>query len=206
MHNAIAIFNKNLADVKQLSGLYQFLTTLTAPVSYDDILRSQLVYTVSAFDKLIHDLIRIGMVDIYLGNRLPTAKYQNEPIQLMLHHRLAQSSQTSIPPLSVFFNQILVEKFKTQSFQDPAKVADGLSYIWDEQQKWSKIAASMQLNLNDQQTRTQLKLFISRRNSIVHEADLDTTTNSKLDILPQDIDNAISFFEKCGNSIFDLVK
>ena len=69
---------------------------------------------------------------------------------------------------------------KTFSYQEPNKVADGLSYIWEEKQKWKKI--SVQMNMDERIVKTTLKLIADRRNSIVHEADIDPSTNQKYSI------------------------
>jgi hypothetical protein len=82
MRNALALFDSNLSAARNLEALYSFLSAnVTAPMPYDDLLRSQVVYAVSAFDKLIHDLVRTGMVQIFSGARPPTAKYLSEPIR-----------------------------------------------------------------------------------------------------------------------------
>lgn len=201
MHNALALFKSNLSAARSLEGLYAYLsTTVTAPMSYDDLLRSQVVYSVSAFDKLIHDLVRIGMVQIFSGIRHPTARYLNEPISIELHGSLVSAT---VPPKEFIFEQAISRKLKSVSYQDPAKVADGLSYIWDESQKWQRIA--MIMKMTDSDARTTLKLIVDRRNAIVHEADIDPTTNAKLPINQAECRYITDFLELCGTSIAGLV-
>ena len=58
MHSARTLFDSNVAAARELDALYTYLVAnVVAPLSYDDLLRSQVVYAVSAFDKLIHDLV-----------------------------------------------------------------------------------------------------------------------------------------------------
>lgn len=179
MRNALALFNSNIASAKDAGSIYDYLAgAVASPLSFDDLLRSQIVYSVSAFDKLIHDLVRIGMVETYLGQRPATDKYLNESISLKIHVELIT---TSIPPNVHIFEQALFQKFKFVSYQFPDKVADGLSYIWDENQKWQKIAGKM--GISDSMARKSLKLIADRRNAIVHEADIDPVTNKKLRVL-----------------------
>jgi len=78
-----------------------------------------------------------------------------------------------------------------------------LSYIWDEPQKWQKIATS--LGTSDLQARTRLKLIIDRRNAIVHEADIDLSTNTKFAISKAESEGSLDFLEACGNAIATLV-
>jgi hypothetical protein len=123
-------------------------------MSFDDLLRFQIVYAVSAFDKLIHDLVRIGMVDIFTGKRSPTAKYLAERISMNAYGTL---SAATIPPKEYYFEQEVISKLKALTFQSPDSVADGLSYIWDEKYKWQRIGAM--LKSTELEAKTQLKLI-----------------------------------------------
>lgn len=201
MRNALALFNQNIMSARHAGGLYDYLTmSVTVPASFEDLLRSQVVYAVSAFDKLIHDLVRIGMLEIFTGVRPPTPKYLSEPISIQIHSDLISAS---IPPKEHIFEQAIFRKLKIVSYQDPVKVADGLSYIWDEGQKWQKISEKMAQS--DSVIRTTLKLIADRRNTIVHEADIDPLTNEKLSITKAECEELTDFLHRCGNEIAKLV-
>lgn len=201
MRNSLALFNSNIRQAREISAVYDYLVAAVAvPQQFDDLLRSQLVYAVSAFDKLMHDLIRIGMVQSFMGVRPTTAKYLSEAVSMQVHMEIIQAT---IPPKEHVFEQALFRKFKIISFQDPAKVADGLSYIWDESQKWQKIATS--LGRSDEAVRTTLRLIADRRNAIVHEADIDPSTNTKFAIGKAESEGSLDFLETCGNAIANLV-
>jgi hypothetical protein len=201
MRNSLTLFNSNIAQAREISVLYDYLVaTVAIPQQFDDLLRSQLVYAVSAFDKLMHDLVRIGMVQSFMGVRPRTGKYLSEPISMQVHTEMVQAT---IPPKEHVFEQALFRKFKVVSFQDPTKIADGLSYIWDESQKWQKIAAS--LGMPDAAVRTRLKLIADRRNAIVHEADIDPSTNTKFPIGKVESEGSLDFLGACGNAIANLV-
>lgn len=191
-----------MEEVRNLSALHEYLsTTVSSPLSFEDVLRSQVVYSVSAFDKLIHDLVRVGIVQVYSGIRAPTPKYLAEPFSMALHQEL---NSATIPPKEHIFEKAVFDKLKVVSYQHPKKIAEGLSYIWQESQKWQKIAEN--LPTNDEGTKVKLKLIASRRNSIVHEADMDPITNLKLSISQVDCDDITNFLDLCGSEIFRLVK
>lgn len=201
MPKAQTVFHSNMSDADALTAIYDYLSqTVVAPISFDDLLRSKIVYAVSAFDKLIHDLIRLGMVETYTGKRAPTPKYLAEPITLSIAQQLATALT---PPPEVVFEQAIQSKLKTLSFQDPDKVADGLSYIWAESQKWRRIASG--IGIPEATVRTTLRLIAVRRNAIVHEADMDPITCSKLPITKGESDDVVSFLIKVGNEICRLV-
>ena len=68
MNNAKARFNEEIIRIKDLSLISKFLKENEYPNQehYDEINRTQLVWAVSAFDKLLHELINIGVSDIFL--------------------------------------------------------------------------------------------------------------------------------------------
>jgi len=114
MRNALALFNSNLSVARNLEGLYAFLSkNVASPMPYDDLLRSQVVYAVSAFDKLIHDLVRIGMVQIFSGVRPATARYLSESISIELHGNLVSAT---VPPKEYVFEQAIFLKLKFPAF------------------------------------------------------------------------------------------
>jgi len=90
-------------------------------------------------------------------------------------------------------------KHKLLAFQEPDKIAEALSLIWEEEHKWQKIASSLNMSVND------LKSIVSRRNQIVHEADIDLQTNLRKDIDETDVKEAVEFILKLGESIFNAV-
>lgn len=201
MLNSLSVFRENIRSAREIAPLYDYLVAnVLVPMNFDDLLRSQIVYSVSAFDKLIHDLVRIGMVDIFIGKRPATAKYLAERISMGAYNSM---STATIPPKEFYFEQQIVGMLKVVSYQDPDKVVDGLSYIWDEQHKWQKIAAAMAMDARI--VKTELRLIIDRRNFIVHEADIDSATGRKRLISKTDCELAILFLENCGEKIVGLV-
>ena len=202
MYEALRLFNQNIEEAKNLTALYEYLeNSINSPLAFDDLLRAQIVYSVSAFDKLIHDIIRIGMIEIFTGNRQPTPQYLKESISIETYNELI--SPTMLPPKEYIFEQAVFNKLKTISYQEPEKVAQGLSYIWDEKQKWQKIASKMEMD--DKTAKTTLKLIVARRNAIVHEADIDISTNQKYSINKLECQSITDFLSRCGQEIVSLV-
>jgi hypothetical protein len=202
MLRAVALFDDNIASARHLANLYAYLTTKVAgPIPFEDILRSQIVYSVSAFDKLMHDLIRIGIMEVYNGIRSPTPRYHREQITMEVHGQLVAAS---IPPKEILFEQEIVRKLSYLSFQDPDRLAEGLSLIWDEASKWDKIAARMGTTASV--ARTRLKLIVGRRNAIVHEADMHPITNIKTPLAATECSDITDFIHECGRAVVVLVR
>lgn len=165
------------------------------------ILRSEIMYVVSCFDKLIHDLVRQGMVETFLKLRNQTNSYKNFSISLEQQNLISNSS--SFPPPQVIFENIISDRHKHLSFQDPNKVVEALSLIWTEPHKWQKIAIEMGLNEND--VRVELRNIVIRRNQIVHESDVNLLTHNLESISSNDTTKSVDFIEKLGLTIYNLV-
>ncbi len=201
MLNSLRLFEKNIADSAQLLALFEFSSSNLPGMVFDDLLRAHLVYSVSAFDKLIHDLVKIGMVEIFTNNRPATPKYLNEGISLEIHNKITSAT---IPFREYYFENEVVRKLSFLSFQDPDKVADGLSFIWRESHKWQNIAAH--IGVDQHTAKTTLKTIVARRNQIVHEADIDITTGKKYMIDKTETETACNFILSCGQAIYNNVK
>lgn len=201
MNNAYNVFIKIINDTRQTIVLYDYFDqVMNPPCDYSDLLRWQWVQSVSALDKLIHDLIKIGICQAFKGTRNQTSKFQSMPIDIKNVLIMEQDST----PKDAIFETYVISKFKTYSFQDPDKISDGLSYIWDEPHKWQKIALAIGKSEND--TRTELKNIVFRRNQIAHEGDYVFHLGCREPIERADTVEVVDFIEALGSAIYNLVK
>lgn len=202
MQRAYDQFKSNMKYVKELDSLFLHLkNTLHLPNDLTDILRAEWVYSVSAMDKLIHELVRIGMIDAFQGRRVQTAKFSS--FGITTNTLLSNISNTGYPT-EYWFEQEIIERHKHLAFQAPEKIADALSLIWNDLHKWQTLATT--LGTSQQTLTTQLKAIVNRRNQIVHEADLDLTTGIRNTVDKSDIDDVVIFIEKLCEAIFNAVK
>lgn len=201
MFNAFQLFKKNITDSSQLVALFEYTNEYLPSMNFDDLLRAHFVYSVSAFDKLIHDIIKIGMLEIFSNKRPATPKYLSEGISLEIHNKI---SGATIPPKEYYFESEVIKKLSFMSFQDPNKVADGLSLIWGEPHKWQVIGANM--GVESSIAKTTLKTISTRRNQIVHEADIDMVTGKKYSIEKTETEIVSNFILNCGTAIYNNVR
>jgi len=195
------IFISILRDTNNTTPLYSYLKDFVRP-PYDcsDLLRWQWAQSVSAFDKLIHDLVRVGMIETYIGRRAPTKKFLDFAFSVDVHLQILQDPYSACS----LFEQQIVHKHSFLSFQDPDKISDVLSNIWNEKQKWSKIA--QEIGLDEMFLRTKLKNISIRRNQIVHEGDYSNSLLLRQPVSEIDVTDVLVFIEDLGVSIYDLVK
>lgn len=192
-------FVKLVQDTQNVETLYNYFEHSVVPVDISDLLRWQWVQCISAFDKFVHDVVRVGMVEIFLGNRTPTPKYNTFQIDIQTYGDMINN----IIDASLIFERKIILKHGFLAFQDPSKVADALSYIWNENDKWGKISNLMGMSKDD--CTTYLRNIVIRRNQIVHEGDYTDSLSRRQDIFLQDVIDIRDYILKLGQTIYDCV-
>lgn len=222
MKTAHQQFKDNFVYIRELDNLYHHLKyQLQLPNDLSDLLRAEIVYAISALDKLVHELIRLGMLETFNGKRTRTSSFERfvisnktmeeikrTSIERSLFPTMIPSSQLDLP--EYWFEQEVILKHKANSYQDPKKISEGLSLIWNEGHKWQKIAKEMPLDKNAKPQEekvivTQLELIVNIRNNIVHEAGIDFQTGKKHIIDENDTQDMINFIEYIGDAIYKCV-
>lgn len=170
MRKAINVFDALISQGTISSGLFQYLVTQKVPLDFSDLLRWQWVLSVSALDKYVHDLVRIGMIEAFQGIRNQTPKFKTFRIDM---EKFLNINEAPIPAIE--FEKEIIRQHSFLAFQYPEKIADALAYIWDESNKWDIISDHMQTTITSNDLKVKLKNIVVRRNQIVHEGDCFTT-------------------------------
>ena len=134
----------------------------------------------------------------WMRSRDPTAKYKSFRIDLNNFNNIIES-----PTPVIEFEKEVIRQHSFLAFQYPDKIADALSYIWNEQNKWDVICSNMATDILSANLKTKLKNIITRRNQIVHEGDC-FSANSPLHQQPisiLDIDDVNKFIAELANAI-----
>ena len=160
------VFSALISQRKVTAELYEYIDNNKIPLDSSDLLRWQWVLAVSALDKYIHDIVRFGMVEEYSKRKPHTPKFDTFQLSMDV---LSSIEMASIPEME-FANEVL-RRHSHLSFQDPSKITEALSYIWNEPHKWDKISSNMQNSISSNDLTTKLKNIVARRNQIVHEGD-----------------------------------
>lgn len=189
-----------IKDIDNVNVVYEYLEEkIRVPIDTSDLLRWQWVQCVSAFDKFIHDIVRIGMIETFQKARSATPKYNTFLIDLQTY-----ADMYNLPlSAAMIFEREIIKKHGYKSFQEPDKVADALSYIWGASDKWNEISKKIGMNKND--CITFLKNIVIRRNQIVHEGDYVDAHSDRQEIYKEDVHGVKGFILNLGQGIFDLV-
>ena len=199
MQSALDQFQDNIARVRNLGGVYRALEgQTTSAVDLSDLLRAELVLAVSALDQYIHELVRLGMLEINRGARQETPAYTRFSIPL------STVGQWLLDPEDEqWLDSEIRFQLSRRSFQQPDRIADAVRHFSGEA-LWASVGRN--LGLPKQDVRTQLQLIVDRRHKIAHESDLNPALFG--DRWPIDtllVDTAVEFIERVGEAIFEVV-
>lgn len=193
-------FLDNLSRVRSLGHLAVSVDSLTTnAVDTTDLLRSQIVLSVSALDYFVHELSRIGCVQVADGGRPKTAAWERCQIPVRFTDLAIGGAATN-----QWMGEAIREKHAWLSFQHPDKIADAIR-LFSNVRLWDEVG--IKLGDNAANVKTRLIAIVDRRNKIAHEADIDPTNPGfRWPINAAMVNPAVDFLEKVGNAIFDIVK
>lgn len=183
MNSAIRQFNLLIRDTRQISDVYKHFNL---PI-LDDLLRWQWTQTVSALDKYIHEVVKLGLIMTYDKQITPTKSFSNFliPISILDDPLLIANA----------FEQFVIQKLSYISYQTPEKINEGLSLVWTTEHKWKVIADNF--GKDKKFITTKLKLIAQRRNQIVHQGDYPASNYlEKESITLSEVNEIIDFIEQ----------
>jgi hypothetical protein len=169
MKPAHSQFLANMSRARDLRAPFVALKATTAgALDLSDILRASIVSAISAFDAFIHEIVRIGMLEIYQNSRPKTVAFGRFTV-LMDTLLLGVTTPGS--------TQWLADEIRRQhgwlSFQQPDKVADAIR-LFCGKELWKEVGT--RLGIDAKSAKNRLALIVDRRNKIAHEADMDPSS------------------------------
>jgi hypothetical protein len=185
MLSAIEQFRENIARVRSLGGLTQALVSMTtSAIDASDILRAQYVLAVSALDYYVHEVTRLGMLEIFDGKRQPP------PAFLRFRISLDCLSSGNVISRNDFDSEIR-SQHGWIAFQHPDKLADAIR-LFSDAKLWDCVSA--EIGMKADKIKERLKLTVDRRNKIAHEADMDPTyPKARWPIAAADVNGVVEF-------------
>ena len=182
-------FDRNLSYVNDIGRIYDEVVRLAATLTTQasQLLRSQFVLLVSALDTYIHDIVRIGILQVYQGSR-PVSKNLGRLSFTYndLSELEAQSPMMKTPTLEQIIRRINSE----DSYQSSKSIEYALGLI-GVTGIWSKLSSKLTMRPDD--IKTKLDLIVRRRNQIAHESDYNPSTGGQRDINKDELDKTKSF-------------
>jgi hypothetical protein len=199
MRNVIQQFRDNLLRARELGNLAAAVAQITtSAVDVSDMWRAQIVLGVSALDHLVHELARIGMIEIAKGTRQKTDAYLKFVLPLSAVERGLNGSDHE-----VWLGEAVREKHSWLSFQHPDKIADAIRLV-STVKLWDEVGNELKMPAKD--VKIALEAITDRRNKIAHEADMDPTNPGfRWPISESLAMQALDFIEKVAEAISKVV-
>lgn len=194
-------FRENIKRVQNLGGLYDVLSQqTTSALDLTDLLRSQIVMAVSALDYYIHEITRVGMLEVYGGKRPQTPAFLRFQITMEATLQGIVADQGN----DGWLDEEIRKKHGYLAFQHPDRIADAVR-LFSSCTLWTSVASELNIEVED--VKTELQLIIDRRNQIAHEADLDSRIpgGNRFAISSSDTKRIIDFIQDICEAIHVVV-
>ena len=201
MQSAIDLFGISIARVRDLIAVHNSLKAQTSNVlDLSDMLRAALVLAVSALDYYIHEVVRIGMLEIHRGQRLEPPAFSGFQISLGNARTGINAGQN----IDSWLEDEIRQRHSYKSFQQPNAIADAVRLICGKK-LWEEVSMNMGKPAND--IKQKLILIVDRRNKIAHEADIDPTLSlgNRWPIDELLVNEAVDFLEQVVESIHKIL-
>ena len=201
MQSAIDLFRLSIARVRDLIAVHNSLKAQASSVlDLSDMLRAALVLAVSALDYYIHEVVRIGMLEIHGGQRPEPPAFSGFQISLGNARAGINAGQN----IDSWLEDEIRQRHSYKSFQQPNAIADAVRLICDKK-LWEQVSINMGSPAKD--IKQQLSLIVDRRNKIAHEADIDPSypIGDRWPIDELLVNEAVNFLEQVVESIHKIL-
>lgn len=198
----LILFENSINRARDMMGLASSLSSTTSGVmDLSDIHRAAFVQGVSAFDTLLHEEIRVRILHIFTSGSPMPAALQRFKVTLASTQIATATSDLS------WLDTEIRDQLSLLSFQKPDKIADGVRLISDVQ-LWKELAIHLGQGAQDgvagdQILKRRMTLIADRRNTIVHESDLDPTPPGDVlyPMTRSTVDDALTFLDRIARGI-----
>ncbi|MDR1165049.1 MAG: hypothetical protein LBO66_04095 [Deltaproteobacteria bacterium] len=194
-------FTQNIVRVRETGLLYESVTNLTpSAVDSTDILRMQIILSVSSLDSLIHGLVLNGIIEILEGKREPTKETQKVMISISSVKKALNDGSL----LDTIKDEIIL-RTGYQSYQTPEKISDAMK-CFTAKKIWKEVALITKFDTSEI-IQKKLRIIVDRRNQIVHQADAHPIyPATRWEIEKSTVDENVNFIETIGLAIYDIAK
>ena len=205
MRQAIETFKLNIESVKHLDIIYQYLEQNNIKtLDLSELLRTEIVLSVSALDNFISDILHIGIVQVFEGSRTIPVIFQQpfNEFKVDMQTLIQVINTPNINDKSLVLGSYIRKINSKNPYQDPKQIESALLLLGINK-VWTKLGAELSLKAED--VKKELANIVWQRHKIAHEADFDPLTQSKRPRDRSSTFQAIQFIEQLCNSIYTIV-
>jgi hypothetical protein len=204
MQSAIDLFRISIARVRVLIDVHNSLKAQASSVlDLSDMLRAAFVLAVSALDYYIHEVVRIGMLEIHRGLRPEPPAFSGFEISLGSARAGINAGQN----IDSWLEDEIRQRLSYKSFQKPDNIVKAVLLI-SNKKLWKEVSINMgRLAKDAEDIKNQLSLIVDRRNKIAHEADIDPSypIGNRWPIDELLVNETVDFIEQVVESIHNIL-
>jgi len=204
MQSAIDLFRISIVRGRDLIAVHNSLKAQVSSVlDLSDMLRAALVLAVSALDYYIHEVVRIGMLEIHRGLRPEPPAFSGFEISLGSARAGINAGQN----IDSWLEDEIRQRLSYKSFQKPDNIVKAVLLI-SNKKLWKEVSINMgRLAKDAEDIKNQLSLIVDRRNKIAHEADIDPSypIGDRWPIDELLVNEAVDFIEQVVESIHNIL-
>ncbi|WP_210407418.1 hypothetical protein [Hydrocoleum sp. CS-953] len=157
MQSALDQFHININRVRDLIAIHNSVRAKsTSVLDLSDMLRAALVLAVSALDYYVHQIVRLGMLEIHRGLRTEPPAFSRFQISL----GTAREGLKNPPDFASYLEDEIRQRHSYKSFQQPDSIADAIRLI-SYKKLWLEVASIM--GRKDQDIKQELKIIIDHK-------------------------------------------
>ncbi len=163
------------------------------------MLRAELALAVSALDYFVHEIVRLGMLEIHAGSRPVASHFQRFKVDIS-----SVSDAVADPNNNNWLEREIITQHSRISFQSYDSIRKGVRIFYGKS-PWPEV--SNHLGLDPQQIKERLNLIVDRRNKIVHESDMirPSYLGIRYPVSHQMVEDSVAFIEGITEAIYETV-
>ncbi|OON99176.1 MAG: hypothetical protein ATN35_01910 [Epulopiscium sp. Nele67-Bin004] len=166
-------FRDNIEDIKSKFKLVEKLSESEEIEQSKDILRSQVVFLLSALDFYMHEIVKWGIVKIFQKERPNTSSYKNFIVSLEVVEKAINN-----PENIDWLQEEIIHRNSFKSFLKLEEIKKNISMISN-----NKVVDNAIKKIGKpSDIKGELTHLYVRRNQIAHQSDRDNATTTKNDI------------------------
>lgn len=207
----LRVFESQIERARDLAGTAASLEqSVTVALDLSDLYRAAYVQAISALDTFVHAEVRARMLAIFAAGGPFTSAFERFRVSLSSVNLALLAHGNPATALN-WLDAEIQEQHSYLSFQQPDKVADAIRLV-SSANLWEDVATHLGQGPVGGETgarviKRRLSLAVDRRNTIVHESDLDPTPpGDSLYPMPRaHAEATISFVESVVHAIYAVI-
>ena len=191
-------FNLIIDDIESKFNLINILENKDMDEIIYNILRSQIMFLMSAVDYYVHEIVKYGIISIFKGERKRTKQYDTFSIGLAN----VEKAIKNIEDINWLEDAISNENIK-YTFMAYEKIRRALLLISDDKKILPNAAKN--INISDNKLKSNIDNIYKRRNAIAHQSDINESTGIKNKIDVKFVKDSIDFVKIAIESIHNEI-